>query len=470
MNWHHEVVCEYLDKFARREITRLILSMPPRHTKSEFVSRRLPAFILGQNPNAPIIAASYGADLARRMNRDVQRIIDSAGYARLFPNTRLSGTNVRTVAQGTWLRNSDMFEVVEYNGYYRGTGIGGAITGMGMLYGIIDDPIKNRQEANSETVRQSIWEWYTSTFRTRLAPGGAILITMTRWHEDDLVGRLIALAKSDPQADQWVVVSLPAIAEWDEAEGKPEYERRERGEPLWPQRFDMEELTRIQHLNAQDWSSLYQQRPSPAEGGLLNRMWWRFWVPKGTNYPPVLTRKADGSMHEHIQIELPDSFEEQIQSWDMTFKDTKTSDFVAGQVWGRVGANRYLLDQKMERLDIVGSIRAVTAMTAKWPDTHAKLIEDKANGPAIIAMLRDKIPGLIAFDPKSSKEARVSAVAPTIEAGNVYLPHPHVAPWVNGLIDRATAFPNAAHDDDIDALSQALLRWQGRNTVLVAAV
>lgn len=271
-NWHHELMCDRLDRFANGEIKRLMIFMPPRHTKSELVSRRLPAFILGRNPNAPIIAASYGSDLARRMNRDVQRIIDDAPYRRIFPGTRLNGSNIRTVAQGSWLRNSDMFEVVEYNGYYRGAGVGGAITGMGGLYLLIDDPLKNRQDANSQTIRDSVYDWYTSTFRTRLAPGGGILITMTRWHQDDLAGRLLDLAASDPSADQWEIINLPAIAE----EPIAPYDQRRIGEALWPSRYDLDALesTRVS-LGSYDWNSLYMQRPAPPEGGMFKRDWFQ---------------------------------------------------------------------------------------------------------------------------------------------------------------------------------------------------
>jgi hypothetical protein len=252
-----------LDKFARLEITRLMIFCPPRHGKSELVSRRLPAYILGRNPDAPIITASYGADLARRMNRDVQRIIDSPSYQEIFPQTRLFGKNIRTLAGGSWLRNSDEFEIVEYSGYYRGAGVGGAITGMGMMYGIIDDPVKNRQDASSATIRQGLWDWYVSTFRTRLAPGGGILITVTTWHEDGLEARLLKLAESSPNADQWTVIRLPAIAE----EPVASYDIRQPGEALWPGRYDNDELesTRLT-LGSYEWNALYQQRPNPDSG------------------------------------------------------------------------------------------------------------------------------------------------------------------------------------------------------------
>lgn len=212
VNWHHRVVCEALDDLFAGTITRLMISMPPRHGKSELVSRRFPAYILGRDPDAQVIAVSYSADLASMMNRDVQRIMDSPEYQRVFPGTKLGSSNIRSLAGGT-LRNSDIFEVVGRRGRYRSAGVGGGITGMGMQYGIIDDPIKNREEADSPTMREKVWDWYTSTFYTRLEKNARVLVTCTRWHEDDLSGRLLRLQEEDPEADQWVEIRLPAIAE-----------------------------------------------------------------------------------------------------------------------------------------------------------------------------------------------------------------------------------------------------------------
>jgi predicted phage terminase large subunit-like protein len=830
-NWHHEVMCEYLDRFIAGEIKRLMIFAPPRHGKSEIVSRRLPAYILGLNPNTPIIAASYGADLARRMNRDVQRIIDSPEYRRVFPDTRLYGKNIRTVGGGSWLRNSDEFEVVEYGGYYRGAGVGGAITGMGMtclppdslittLYGkikvetlvklgvkpevlsynhdtrelewkriiatairpgkpiieitldsghrmrctadhlvystergylqagnivqgqtlikvsevqamrdvrrkyrsrcdmqtllpqdqinqvsgkvrkvwrgvfarqirsqknsnqghgrsilfsllqrfapcrqessdvlslrqaddyqvksllqgsqtqssshlkrkkmrtvrrsvsakhqpnsilhkkvcrsgalrthdrqgqqslqgwrklrrlvqtdetggassgwrplrhlrqeeqknndaspterwfspdcvttcnssyrpyaakqqgrkpdnnvqivpqnasrsrgqwqtvtvsavtrisdqpefvydiqvegnrnffadeilvhncgIIDDPVKNRQDASSVAVRQSLWDWYVSTFRTRLAPGGGILITVTTWHEDGLEARLLRLAESSATADQWTVIRLPAIAE----EPIPVYDIRQIGEPLWPERYSLTEMeaTKVT-LGSYEWNALYQQRPSPDAGGILKRHWWRYWKPRGANLPPVLVKGEDGELVEIEAVELPSKFDEQLQSWDLTFKDTKGSDFVAGQVFGRKGANKYMLDYYKERADIGSTMEQIVKYTNKWPDATAKLIEDKANGPAVIQMLRHKVTGLIAVEPQGGKISRAHAAAPEVESGNVYLPHPALYPWVSDFIDSCAGFPNMANDDDVDAFTQAMIRMASKRTI-----
>lgn len=455
-NWHHEVMCEYLEKFISLEIKRLMIFAPPRHGKSQIVSRHLPAYILGKNPDAPIIAASYGADLAKRMNRDVQRIIDSPRYREIFPNTTLFGKNIRTMTGGSWLRNSDEFEIVEYNGYYRGAGVGGAITGMGMLYGVIDDPVKNRKDASSPTVRQSLWDWYTSTFRTRLAPGGGILITVTRWHEDGLEARLLRLMEASETAEQWTVLSLPAVAE----EPIADYDQRQPGEALWPVRYSLKELASTRTtLGSYEWNALYQQRPSPDSGGIFKRHWWRYWKPKGVTLPPVTVKLEDGGLMELEAVELPTDFDQMLQSWDLTFKDTKNSDYVAGQVWGCVGTSKYMLDYFKERADISATIKAIGTFTEKHPQTYAKLIEDKANGPAVIQLLQGKIDGLIAVNPEGGKESRAHAAAPSVESGNVYLPHPALYSWVDDFISSCAAFPNAAHDDDVDAFTQAMIRW-----------
>jgi len=390
------------------------------------------------------------------MNRDVQRIIDSDEYRRIFPQTRLSGKNIRTIAGGSWLRNSDEFEVVEYNGYYRGAGVGGAITGMGMRWGIIDDPFKNRQDANSPAIRQGVWDWYVSTFRTRLAPGGGILITVTRWHEDGLEARLLELAKNNPKADQWVILSFPAIAE----EPIASYDPRRPGDALWPTRYDLEELEKTKIASGSyDWNSLYQQNPTPISGGIFKKHYWRYWKPKRVSLPPVSVRTADGDIVQIEAIDLPDSFDEQMQSWDCSFKDTKTSNFVAGQVWGKRGANKFLLDYKKERLDIIGTMAGIQYWDAKWPKAIAKLIEDKANGPALLDDLRTEIQSLVPFDPgRASKSARAELASVEWRAMRIFVPEPSKETfWVHSFIEQHLSFPGGANDDMVDAASQFIL-------------
>ena len=432
VNWHHEILCSELDKLITGENKRLMVFMPPRNGKSELGSRRFPAYVLGRDPNAQIISTSYSADLSSRMNRDVQRIIDTEEYMRVFPETGLNQSNVRTVAKGNYLRNSDIFEIVGHSGVYKSAGIGGGITGMGLTYGIIDDPIKNRKDAESKTIRESVWDWYTSTFYTRLEKDARILIIMTRWHEDDLAGRLLKLAAEDPEADQWKVISYPAIAENPLIEGDP----REEGEALWPEKYSVKDLKKIKAaVGTYEWSALFQQKPSPTAGNILNRGWWKYY--KG----------------------LPNKFDDMIQSWDCAFKDSQDSDFVVGQVWGRVGANKYLLDQVRGKMDLPSTIQAVRSLSAKWPNARAKLIEDKANGPAVIQMLKNEISGLIPVNPDGGKVVRATAASPEVEAGNIYLPDPSIAAWVHDFVEEAAAFPNGLNDDQVDCFSQAINYW-----------
>src|SRR5690606_13267919 len=267
--------------------------------------------------------------------------------------------------------------------------------------------------------------WWSETMSTRRnnPAKSARVIIMQRLHEEDLTGYLLERMQSD--GEHYEHLCLPAEYEptsrvtcigWSDPRTEP-------NQLLWPERFSREAIDGLKRdLGSYGAAGQLQQRPAPAEGGMLKRRWWRFWIPKGRDLSPVTTRLADGSIYEHPQVELPDIDElELLQSWDMAFKDTKNSDFVAGQVWGRKGADKFLLDQRLARLDITASIRAVLDMSEKWPQATLKLVEDKANGPAVIGMLRGKLPGLVAVDPKTSKEGRVAAVAPEIEAGNVYL-------------------------------------------------
>lgn len=259
--WFHLQIANAVEQMIHGSLRRLIVSMPPRHGKSELISRRLPAYLLGLNPNQSIIASSYSADLASRNNRDVQRVIDSQLYANLFPHTRLNNQNTRTVA-GSYLRNSDLFEIVGHRGVYRSAGVGGGITGMGGQWLLIDDPVKNREEADSSIYRQTTWDWYTSTMYTRQAPDARILLVMTRWHSEDLAGKLIQSAESNKTADQWTVITFPAISDGEITQ----YDNRNKGDALWPERFPLDDLTRVKaSIGEYQFSALYQQ--SPRSGG-----------------------------------------------------------------------------------------------------------------------------------------------------------------------------------------------------------
>lgn len=766
MGWVHEEVCAALDAFLldvmEGRSPRLMITMPPRSGKSEIASRRFPAYALGRNPDLSIIATSYSADLASRMNRDVQRIIESEEYRAIFPGVHLPGKN------SSQFRTSDFFEVEGHNGGYRSAGVGGGITGMGGNILLLDDVLKDRASADSPTIRQNIWDWYTSTLYTRLAPGGGIIVIQTRWHPvkddtpvlttkgwkthgelvpgdqvyglngkpvnithvgepvwcdmeivtrqesvvcakthlwpcktrpehnpvnvtaeklatlkdrslpliapieypaqteplpidpywlglwlgngsksaptiiagkhytahyestpyafrkvpkdkgdwfyhythqglrgklaalnllynkhipecylrasvhdrlellaglidtdgdlaqhkwyrfastspellggavelvrslgfnasrpslvnvkgsmtgpisggksyerkadcyrfsfipspdwpvpcrveykkltrthriwargisarladhdkcgwgrcittdapdglylvgrtlipthncDDLAGRLLE-AQRTGQGDKWQVINFPAIAEQDEP-------HRKQGEALHPERYSLEQLHAIRAaIGSRDWEALYQQHPTPDGGGIFKAEWLRFWLPK----------------------DLPQNFERMLISWDMTFKDGDDSDFVVGQVWGKAGANFYLLDQVRGRMGFTATLAAFQALARKWPQAQRKLVEDKANGPAVIDCLRNTVPGIIPVEPDGSKVARAHAVTTYFEAGNVHIPHPSVCGWVSEYVAELTQFPAAAHDDQVDATTQALRDMQTAKTLTV---
>jgi len=438
MGWMHERICDELDDFLQavieRRSPRLMITCPPRSGKSQLASRHFPAYALGRYPDLSIIATSYSADLASRMNRDVQRIMAEDSYARIFPESSLNEKNVRSTAQGSYLRNSDIFEIVGRRGVYRSAGVGGGVTGMGANICILDDVLKDRASADSPTIRQNIWDWYTSTLYTRLAPGGGIIVMNTRWHEDDLSGRLLD-AQAKGEGDEWRVINFPAIAEVDE----PPY--RKKGEALHPARYPLDQLLKIKAtIGTRDWEALYQQHPVPDGGAIFKDEWLqRTWLPK----------------------DLPARFDAVIMSWDLSFKGGDASDFVVGQLVGRNGGDYYLLDQLRGRWSFTETVAQVKELAerarVRFPRVAPRiLIEDKANGPAVIDALKHEVPGIIPVEPDGSKEARAHAVTALFEAGNVLLPDRSLAPWIDEYRLELTRFPSGAHDDQVDATTQAL--------------
>lgn len=266
LNWHHELLMKYLQDFADGKIKKLLVFMPPQHGKSELTSRRLPAYLLGRNPKLRIIGCSYSGDLATSFNRDVQRIIDDEPYMDVFPETYLNKSNVKTSAKGSYLRNSDIFETVGHKGFYKSVGVGGSLTGTPADVGIIDDPVKDAVEAESPTYRARAWDWFTQVFLTRLHNDSQIIVTQTRWNEDDLSGRILKFMNDN---EDWHVVSLPAIKY---GETVPEDTRSE-GEALWPEQHSLERLLEIRNANERAFNALYQQDPKPFEGGLIYKEW-----------------------------------------------------------------------------------------------------------------------------------------------------------------------------------------------------
>ncbi|NCU27749.1 hypothetical protein EOM86_13710, partial [Candidatus Nomurabacteria bacterium] len=303
---HTDFICEQLLRVERGEITRLILTMPPRHSKSMTVSETFPSHFIGRDPSRRVITVCYGDALARKFGRANRRKIEEFGRE-LFGVT----VSPENASMNNW-------GIQEHAGGMISAGIGGPITGEGADLLIIDDPIKNREEAESVTYREKVWDEWQNTLLTRLHPGGAIIIIMTRWHQDDLVGRLLA---SEP--DLWTVVSLPAEAEENDPLG------RQVGEPLWPEHgYNQKWMDATKEaVGTRAWVSLFQQKPSPQEGAILKRHWWKYWCYPGQKLPPVTVRDEYG---EFVSIEatpLPKKLE-QAQSWDMAFKDTKSCNSV----------------------------------------------------------------------------------------------------------------------------------------------
>ena len=413
---HIERLIEAIEWAVATPNARLIVTMPPRHSKSVHVSELLPAWFLGRYPDKRIIAASHSAALAYTFSRRVRNQMQHPAWP--FHDAQVADDKGAVQA----------WDIHDRRGGYIAVGVGGSPTGQGGDGIIIDDPLRSAADADSQTVRDSLWEWYQGTIRTRLEPGGFIILTATRWHEDDLTGRLIAA--QDAGGEQWRHLHMPAI----DAEGNA----------LWPERWPLADLERIQAaVGSRVFEAQYQGRPAPDAGNVFNRDWWRL-------YSEPQDRRA---------------FDQIIQSWDMTFRETKSGSYIVGQVWGTRGADRYLLDQVRFRGDFPAAVAAVRSMSEAWPESREKIVENKANGPAIVATLRNEIPGLIEVQPEGGKEARANAVAWQVESGNVYLPDPKLHPWSQELIDEAAAFPNGAHDDQVDALSQALLRLQNRPEV-----
>lgn len=310
---------------------------------------------------------------------------------------------------------------------------------------LIDDPVKDRAQAESLAYRDAAWNWWTDVARTRFAPGAFCVLIQTRWHEDDLAGRLIGQDTED-----WQVVNIPALADHRPDKGETDPLGREPGQWMESARGrTVEQWEKIREaVGARTFAALYQGRPAPVEGDLLKRdHWQRYDISKALPQDDG-TWRAVGA-------------DEVIQSWDFTFKDTKGSDYVVGQVWARYGLDAYLLAQVRGRMSFTATLAEVKRLTREWPQTRLKLVEEKANGAAIIDMLKSEVTGLVPVVPKESKYARAVAVSPFIESRHVFIPSDTHASWAAGFVEECVAFPNSQHDDQVDAMTQALDRLLG---------
>lgn len=340
------------------------------------------------------------------------------------------------------------FKIVDHRGGFYATSVLGGATGMSADLLIIDDPIKNAEEAMSPTIKEKVWNEWLLTFKPRLQRGGSVVVIMTRWQTDDLAGRLLQRS-SFP----WEEIRLPAIA-YDIPSGQADAIGRHNGDALCPELHDINELLGNKHdMGSHRFQALYQQSPTIEGGNIFKRDWIKYYVPdRATMIKLNLTEKD-------VQI-LPRHLQDTIQTWDATFKSKENDDFVAGQTWSRRNAELYLRPGWChKRLSFTETLTAIKNMKRMYPRTSAILVEDKANGPAILDTLRREIAGIMPVSPGAdSKEARAASVSPRFEAGQIYVPHPLWIPAVEDMIEEWIGFPNMPHDDSVDAMVYAVRR------------
>lgn len=413
-----ELVCGRAQRFLEADTGNpydvLIVTEPPQHGKSMNLTETLPSWYLGKYPDRSVIEVSYNDTFAEKFGLMNRRKVEAYGR-------ELFGISIARDSR----KKSD-FELAERRGSMRSRGVKAGITGNPCHLMIIDDPIRNREEADSPAMRQKLIAGWMDDMKSRFQAGSKVILILTRWHEEDLAGWLI---RNDPYV---TVLRLPC-----ECDSANDPLGRQIGEALcpeigkdnkWLEGFKRS-MTRSE--GTRSWNALYQGKPSSEQGNLIRRDWWK-WYDMGTLEPMSQT----------------------ILSIDASFKGREDNDFVAIQCWGKRGADAYFLDSVKEHMDFPQTLKAVRQMAGKWPDARPIYIEDKANGSAVIDMLRNEIPGIVPVNPAGGKVARVNAVAGFIEAGNVYLPKD--VTWAEELVESCAVFPMGAHDDDVDAMSQGL--------------
>ena len=414
---HHRVIAKKLEAVARGELKRLIINMPPRHSKSEFASYLMPAWFLGRNPKLKIIQATHNTELAVRFGRKVRDLIDDPEYKTIFPNTNLKEDNKGAGKWGT-----------DKGAEYFAAGVGAAITGRGADLLVIDDP-HSEQDALSESAFDNAYEWYTSGPRQRLQPGGAIIIVMTRWGKKDLTGRLLAQQGGDVMSDKWDVVEFPAILPSDK--------------PLWPEFWEKDALLSIKaSLPASKWNAQWQQQPTSSESAIIKREWWKMWdKPK---IPPL----------KYI-----------LQSYDTAFSKKQTADYSAITTWGVFQPEEggpdhvVLLDAQRGRWNFP-ELKEVAFEEYEYWEPDMVLVEAKATGTPLIDELRLRGIPALGFSPGkgSDKVTRMHMVAPLFEAGMVWAPEDKS--FADDVIEEVVSFPNGDNDDFCDSMTLALMRFR----------
>ena len=444
--WIHQEICEKLEKFEADVIAkkspRLMLFMPPRHGKSELASTQFPSWFLGKNPAKEVISCSYSASLAMSFSRKVRENLRDPRYQAVFPETSLAKDSQSTE---NWITTR--------GGGYLAAGVGGPITGRGAHALIIDDPVKNRTEAESSTERERVWDWYSSTAYTRLAPGGGVLIILTRWHADDLAGRLLNAMKKG--GDQWDIVVYPAIAVHKER-------YRDEGDALHPARYDLEALAKIKRaLIPRDWGALYQQNPTTEEGAILKRNYWCRWE---DDDPPECTYTIQSYDTAYTARQTADY--SVITTWGLFYPEgdlSKHTVMVDGQInpdgkFAGDEAHIILLDCVKGRWDFPQLKEKAYELYSYWqPDST--IIEAKASGLPLAHELRRSGVPVQTFTPSkgNDKMTRVHSVSDLFASGNVWAPR---TGWADDLVEECHAFPAGKHDDQVDSTTQALMRFR----------
>lgn len=424
---HHKRMSNAFNRIIDGSLKRLIVNMPPRHTKSEFASYLLPAFAMGHKPDTKIIQATHTGELAVRFGRKVRNLMDATNYKELFSNVALRADSK---AAGRW--------DTDHGGEYFAVGVGGAMTGRGANLLIIDDP-HSEQDALSELAMDNAWEWYSSGPRQRLQPGGAIVVVMTRWNTKDLTSRLIK-AQTNYNADKWEVIEFPAILP--------------SGKPLWPNFWKLEELEGVKaSLSPQKWQAQWQQQPTNDDGAILKREWWQRWPEED---PPLVN---------YI-----------IQSYDTAYSKKETADYSVITTWGVFikdqdsGPNIILLNVTRGRWDFPELKRIAKDEYMEWKPDNV-LIEAKATGTTLQQELRRVGIPVTMYSPGGrragqDKVSRANSVAPILESGMVWAPE---TGWAEELIEECAAFPNGDNDDMVDSTTQALMRFRAGNFIALGS-
>jgi predicted phage terminase large subunit-like protein len=424
---HLDKLAGKLEAIERGEIDRLMVFMPPRHGKTELAGIRFPAWYLGRHPDDPVIFASYAASLAHSKSRECRNLIESQAYQNVFGRFSCVDEPVELAEDE---RAVQAWRIAGHRGGMIAAGVGGGMTGYGAKLLIVDDPHKNRQEANSQTMREQVWGWYTSTARTRPEPGAAIVLIQTRWHPDDLAGRLLKLAETDPKADRWEVLHLPALSE--------------DGQALWPERFPVEELEKTRAtIGSWEFEALYQGRPRPLEGALFKREWFR-----------VADRAPEGLTW--------------VRFWDLAVSVKETADFTVG---GRAAlaedGTLYIADVVRGRWEWPAA-KKIIIQTALADGPGEVGIEKVAFQLAAVQELRQE-PALLAHtirevEPDRDKVARALPWAARAEAGKVVLV---IGDWIGDFLAEVCDFPLGEHDDQVDAVSGGVQMLAGRREILI---